>query len=106
MVWRALLARKIPCTCRAAAARLQRETLQKPAFHRRFCDVWIFCKKGVLPIIFLAMNCACDGEARDQTPRERSAIHKIKRNHCYFSSAGVSGMTVQVDSRLHCTDVA
>lgn len=35
-----------------------------------------------------------------------AAIHNIKRIHCYFSSAGVIGIPVHVDSRLHCTDVA
>lgn len=35
-----------------------------------------------------------------------AAIHNIKRIHCYFFSAGVIGIPVHVDSRLHCTDVA
>jgi hypothetical protein len=48
-------------------------------------------------------------ECRPALMRQRrgaALTHKIKWSHCYFFPAVVIRMTVHVDSRLHCTDVA
>lgn len=92
-------------SCRIVTACFQ-ELFWKCPFHRRFRRPRIFCSEKRMPKKFLLYRRCGDCYACATACGNRASIHKIKGKPCYFFFCGVMRMTVQIDSRLHCTDVA
>jgi hypothetical protein len=104
---------------RAAALALASSLSDARTLHRMFLGsvaemtiLWAFpstrhfCSEKRAREKFLSPWRCCDRRACAAGCGNRASIHKIKQKPCYFSLAGVMRMTVQIDSRLHCTDVA
>jgi hypothetical protein len=77
--------------------------LQKRPFYRRFRAIGGFLQQILSSKIFASEHCSRESTARAVAPRGTAAIHKIKRNDCYFFATGVMRIAVQIDSRLHCS---
>jgi hypothetical protein len=80
--------------------------LKKCAFYRHFCTIGDFPQQILSSKIFALPRRRRQSTAHAVAPRAAAAMHKIKRNDCYFFATGVMRIAVQIDSRLHCSNVA
>jgi hypothetical protein len=88
-----------------AAAR-SRHALQKGPFYRHFCAISDFPQQILSSKIFAPEHWRGERAAHAVAPSAATAIHKIKRDDCSFFATGVMRIAVQIDSRLHCSNVA
>jgi len=88
------------------AAALNLHALQKGPFYRHFCAIGDFPQQILSSKIFAPEHWRGESSAYAVAPNAAAAIHKIKRNDCSFFATGVMRIAVQLDSRLHCSNVA
>jgi hypothetical protein len=88
------------------AAAPSRHALQKGPFYRHFCAIGDFPQQILSSKIFAPEHWRSESTGQAVAPSAAAAIHKIKRNDCSFFATGVMRIAVQIDSRLHCSNVA